>query len=575
MRAILNNSPFTQTHFQSLFESVPELYLVLSPDLYIVAVTDAYAQAIMTKREDLLGKAFFEVFPDNPGDASANGMSNLKASLYRVLENKTSDIMPVQKYDMRRPDGKSELRYWRPKNQPVFGSNDEVSFIMHRVEDITDFMLLQEAGPVKDRLNPDLNKRAALLEEDIYRSVQQMHQLNKELEQKVAERTEQLEAVNKTISDYKFALDESSIVAVTDQKGIIKNVNDNFCKISKYSRKELLGQDHRIINSGHHSKAFIRQLWVTIASGRIWKGEMKNRAKDGTIYWVDTTIVPFLNDKGKPYQYVAIRSDITQRKEAEQEILKLNDELEDKVKERTLELTQSLEREKALNDLKSRFVSMASHEFRTPLSSILSSVSLLEKYTDPEHADKRNKHFTRVKDSVRNLTGILEDFLSLDKLEQGKTEVMPERVDLREFGEQVKGQVEGMLKEGQSVHFSCTGNTIIVVDKKILRNILFNLLSNAIKYSPEEKTISLYSEVSDKTIRIRVKDEGIGIPEEEQKNMFRTFFRAKNAELIQGTGLGLTIVKRYIELLGGNISFTSVVNQGTTFNIEFPNNSES
>src|SRR5258706_124875 len=133
----------------------------------------------------------------------------------------------------------------------------------------------------------------------------------------------------KEITDYKYALDESSIVAITDQKGIIKHVNDNFCKISKYSAAELIGQDHRIINSGHHPKEFIRNLWVTIANGKIWKGELKNKAKDGTIYWVDTTIVPFLNEEGKPYQYVAIRADITERKQAEEEIKNTLKEISD------------------------------------------------------------------------------------------------------------------------------------------------------------------------------------------------------------------------------------------------------
>jgi PAS domain S-box-containing protein len=390
--------------------------------------------------------------------------------------------------------------------------------------------------------------------------------LNKELETR-------LHQSQSEISDYKHALDESAIVAITDQKGIIKHVNDNFCKISKYSKEELLGQDHRIINSGYHSKEFIRNIWVTIANGKIWRGELRNKAKDGTIYWVDTTIVPFLNQQGKPYQYLAIRSDITQRKLAEEQLLRINEDLENKVKQRTLELTHALGKEKELNEMKSRFVSIASHEFRTPLSAILSSTSLIEHYTTPEQEEKRKKHIDRIKSSVRNLTSILDDFLSLEKLEQGKVEAHSTEFNLEEFIEDAIEEIEGMWKrKQQKIHFNYSGEKEIYQDKKILRNVLLNLLSNAVKYSSEGKEIHVSARVENGKATVSVRDEGIGIPAEAQKNLFDKFFRAKNATNIQGTGLGLNIVKRYVELLDGAIDFTSEENIGTAFTIHFPQN---
>ena len=177
----------------------------------------------------------------------------------------------------------------------------------------------------------------------------------------------------------------------------------------------------------------------------------------------------------------------------------------------------------------------------------------------------------RIKTAVRNLTSLLDDFLSLEKLEQGKVETHPVEFDLNEFLEDVIEDMEGMLKKkSQSILYSFEGNAAVFLDKKILRNVLLNLLSNAVKYSPEGKQIALTAHATGSRGRIMVKDEGIGIPEEAQKQLFDKFFRADNATNIQGTGLGLNIVKRYVDLLDGSIHFTSRENEGSTFTVEFP-----
>src|SRR6266699_2668696 len=181
-----------------------------------------------------------------------------------------------------------------------------------------------------------------------------------------------LERSLKELADIKFALDQSTIVAITDQRGIINYVNDAFCRISKYSTEELLGQDHRIINSGYHPKDFIRDLWTTIAAGQVWKGELRNCAKDGSIYWVDTTIVPFLNSEGKPYQYVAIRHDITQRKLAEEQILQQAAELQ-----RAAQLSFVGELAAGL-----------AHEIKNPLAGIQGAVDILIRRRDKNDPER-------------------------------------------------------------------------------------------------------------------------------------------------------------------------------------------
>ena len=274
------------------------------------------------------------------------------------------------------------------------------------------------------------------------------------------------------------------------------------------------------------------------------------------------------------------------------ELMRVNEELELTVEKRTNELEEvvnrllstnsqlkenehrlkeSLDKEKELNELKSRFVSMASHEFRTPLSTIISSAAIISRYTKEEHDINRQKHVKRIKSAVANLTGILNDFLSLSKLEEGKIDTSMQSFKIVKLCNDVSEEVQGMLKEDQRIIHSHDGDDDMVSDQRIMKNIFFNIISNAIKYSNAGSTIICHTHMGENALDITIRDEGIGIPENEQKYLFNRFFRASNVETIQGTGLGLNIVKEYIELLQGTISFKSEQGVGTTFYLNIPN----
>ena len=262
-------------------------------------------------------------------------------------------------------------------------------------------------------------------------------------------------------------------------------------------------------------------------------------------------------------------------------MLNINKQLEHEIQERQAtadmlrareqELRAAYEKEKELSELKSRFVSMASHEFRTPLSTILSSADLIEAYKKQEQQNKRERHTNRIKSSVANLTGILNDFLSLSKLEEGKIHINPVEFDIYTVINDVLDQMNSHLKPQQVIrHEIHVDPPTVVLDKKLLQNIFINLISNAIKYSGPDTTIDFQIRKEKDNLIAIIADQGIGIPQEEQQHLFTRFFRARNVENIQGTGLGLNIVKRHVELMKGNIAFESIVGKGTTFTIFIP-----
>jgi PAS domain S-box-containing protein len=274
--------------------------------------------------------------------------------------------------------------------------------------------------------------------------------------------------------------------------------------------------------------------------------------KDGSEFPVEISLSNYTTDEG--IFAIAFISDITRRKEIETAMM---------------EQKAELSKEKELSDLKSRFVSMASHEFRTPLSTILSSASLLAKYTETVDQEKRDKHIHRIKSSVNNLTDILNEFLSIGKIEDGKVAAHYADINIREMFTAISTEMQAIAKEGQQIVYDHKGNETVHLDPVLLRNIIINLLSNAIKFSPERSTILFTSIVDPSQIILSVKDNGIGITAEDQEHLFERFFRGVNVTNIQGTGLGLHIVGKYIELMNGQIEFKSELEKGTEFIIKF------
>jgi PAS domain S-box-containing protein len=387
---------------------------------------------------------------------------------------------------------------------------------------------------------------------------------------------------------------------VSNGEGTIILVNPSACRMFGYEAGELVGKKIELLIPTQYRKTHVklRDDFYHDPKNRVMGHgrDLYGEKKDGHNFPVEVSLSTYIQN-GERY-VIAFIIDITHRKQIEQnmrkqqeqleritdEMRKLNAELEAKVEERTIilkealqrleesqeELSEALDKERQLNEIKSRFVSMASHEFRTPLSTVLSSASLLGKYTTTEEQDKRTRHVEKIKGSVKHLNDLLEDFLSLGKLDEGKVDVSFKEFNLPEVIQDTIDEMKGLVKQNQQIIYHHSGNEIIDSDKKLVKNVMINLISNAIKFSDAEKHIHVTSNVNEVEAVLSVRDEGIGISEEDRVHLFSSFFRGKNAVNIQGTGLGLHIVKRYLDLLKGEVFLESELGRGTTIRFVIP-----
>ena len=472
----------------------------------------------------------------------------------------------------------------------------------------------------------------------------------------------------------------SLAMMIADVEGNIQWINPAFTRLTGYTQSEIIGKNPSILHSGKQSKEFYRNLLQTIEAGKVWTNELINRRKDGSLYYEEETITPVLNEAGKILSYIAIKIDISHRKEIEKALhmseerwkfavegsgdgiwdwnaltnqvyfskqwkamlgyevddissslnewsdrvhpedkedvyAELNKHMAgettiyvsehrmlckdgsykwvldrgkviewiDKIKpvriigthtditaRKTLEesLKKGIEKEKELNDLKSRFVSTASHEFRTPLASILILSESLIAYWKRMEEDQIKSRLDKIKEQTFHLTNVVNDVLQLSKIQEGKIEIRKEIIDIVELCMQTVERFNTGIQASKQVKFSSNESIIMLaLDKRLIQQSIDNLLSNAIKYAPVDPEILFWIEADQNTVKIHVKDNGIGIPEEDQKHLFTPFFRATNTKTIQGNGLGLNIVRESIRLMNGDVTFESSSQKGSCFSI--------
>ena len=387
------------------------------------------------------------------------------------------------------------------------------------------------------------------------------------------------------------AVEQSPVsIKITDIHGVIEYVNPSFCQITGYTAEEAIGKNPNLLNAGKQEHEFYKNLWGTINNGKNWAGVFNNRKKNGDLFWESAIISPIKDEKGTITHYLAVKEDITDKVAKENELKKYRDHLEELVDTRTAELDklnhdlveqlqkekelelllrESLSREKELNELKTQFISTASHEFKTPLTSVMSSAELIQKYGKKWSETKINEHFGRIRKSVDYINRLLEEVLTISRVDTGKIKYQPEKANLYELCNEIITEIKSAYTEYENFIFNYKlEETQFNFDPKLLKFILSNLLSNAFKYSDCEGKIEMNVAVSKNKLVFTIVDEGIGIPESDRQNLFEPFYRCSNSGDVPGTGLGLSIVKQSVEMHRGNINVQSKLGEGTKFTVK-------
>ncbi|QNL22460.1 PAS domain-containing sensor histidine kinase [Hyphobacterium sp. CCMP332] len=521
-----------------------QMYLDIASAIFLVIDRQGKVELLNRSGEELLGVKEQDILSTNWFDnfVHPKDVKLAKAFFNKAFHQENLEMHKVEFRVKTKNKGEKTISWL---NSSLKNENGETRAVLCSGQDITDRI---EASEKLKLYANKLEKMVEVRTKKLTEAVENLGSANKKLEEQ-----------NKEIRQAQRLLQESQelykIIARNFPKGTISVFDKNLDYVFVEGKElyelgvtsEMLIGTNLLDRLSPEIKEDTRLALMDVLKGEAKKIEVNQK---NNFYLLNA--VPLKDINGDISQIMVVEQNVTESKMVEENI------------------KNALKKERDLGELKTRFVSMASHEFRTPLSTILSSVSLIKKYLENENPEKIDKHISRIKSSVSNLTNILNDFLSLGKLEEGKISVSKERISIPQLAMEITEEMQSQAKNGQNINFQHSGESEdFEIDKGILRNIITNLLSNALKYSSENSEIRVNSEISNSNLKISVKDSGIGIPVEEQKFLFDRFFRAKNASNIQGTGLGLNIVKKYVELMGGQISFTSRPEKGTIFTVIF------
>ncbi|HEY3488352.1 MAG TPA: ATP-binding protein [Gammaproteobacteria bacterium] len=528
----------TPTDFRLLFESAPGLYLVLTPDLTIAAVSDAYAEATMTRREQILGRGLFEVFPDNPDDPAADGVSKLRASLASVLKNKKTHTMAVQKYDIRRPDGTFEVRYWSPINKPVLNTKKQIIYIIHRVEDVTDFVAMQNEQLQKEKIAENLQRKVEEMEREIYKRSLEIKKMNAELEQKVIERSA---ALVRAEQRYQHIIDNMMEgMQVIDHDFRYVYVNDSLVKQGKHSREELLGHTMMEKYPGIENTEFFKLLQHCIRTRTPRAMENEFHFSDGSVGFFALSIQPI--DEG----VFILSTDISERKRAERELAMQNKKLQ----------SQNRELE--------QFAFIASHDLQEPLRSIKGFSELLQQDLAGKLDEETSRYLGFILASAERMKQLVKDLLDYSRL--GKERHL-ERVDCNRIVAEVLVDLAAAIEESKA-EITVQSLPVLQGYATELRQLFQNLIGNAIKFRKKdtapEITVSAQPQQGGGW-RFAVQDKGIGIESQYKNKIFIIFQRLHKRDEYGGTGIGLAQCKKIVELHGGEIWVESSLGNGSIF----------